>query len=176
MKRLLAITLSVLAPSLLAETISQPLFRIEIDDGWTYSAAPRSQSSDVIGDSISIHHRDRTGVLRVQSYLAPHAVDPTRLRDMTNVDWSKKLDWGPWGDFSGYQYSYFEGGTYFQQWWLTNENAVVLFVYSSNTEPKQSESEEVVGIVRSIRASSPTLPHPENTAGKRQGAGAAGER
>ena len=71
---------------------------------------------------------------------------------MTNVDWSEQLDWESWGDFSGYQYSYSEKGLFYRQWLLTGEKTIVIFVYSTDAEPKQVEKNEINKIVRSITA------------------------
>ena len=121
MKYFLSVTLFALAPSLFAQTLSQPLFRVDVDNGWTYSIEKRPQSRDGWGDLVSIHHPSQTGVLKILSCSVPNPVDPTRLREMTNVDWSEQLDWESWGDFSGYQYSYSEKGLFYRQWLLTGE-------------------------------------------------------
>ncbi len=152
MKYFLSVTLFALAPSLFAQTLSQPLFRVDVDNGWTYSIEKRPQSPAGWGDLVSIRHPDRTGVLKIQSYRAPHPVDPKRLREMTNVDWSEQLDWESWGDFSGYQYSYSEKGLFHRQWWLAGEKTIVLFEHSADAEPKQAEKNEINQIVRSITA------------------------
>ena len=150
MKTLLSMTLFVLAPSLFAETLSQPSFRVEVDDGWVHSIEKGPRTQDGFGDLISIHHPDRTGVLKIQSDRAPGSVDPKRLREMTNVDWSKQLDWESWGDFSGYQHSYSEQGLFYRQWWLTDEKTIVFFVHSASAEPNHTEKNEIDKIVRSI--------------------------
>ena len=152
MKTLLSVTLLAVAPSLFAETLSQPSFRIEVDDGWVHSIEKGPQSQDGFGDLISIHHPNRAGVLKIQSYPVPNSVDPKRLREMTNVDWSEQLDWESWGDFSGYQHNYSEGGLFYRQWWLTGKKTIVFFVHSASAEPKQAEKNEINKIVRSITA------------------------
>ena len=152
MKYFLSVTLFALAPGLFAQTLSQPLFRVDVDDGWVYSIEKRPQSPDGWGDLVSVHHPSRTGVLKILSFSLPNLVDPTRLREMTNVDWSEQLDWESWGDFSGYQYSYSEKGMFHRQWWLAGEKTIVIFVYSAGAEPKQVEKNEINKIVRSITA------------------------
>lgn len=144
MKHLPLLALLALAPNLFAATLSQPHFQIELEDGWTHSGKAR--------EPISIHHPNGGGVLEVRSFRAPGAVNPDALREMTNVDWSEALDWETWGDFSGYRYSYSEGGTFFRQWWLTDKSTVVLLVYSTTTEPNQSEKDAIDRIVRSLKA------------------------
>ena len=152
MKKLIAAVLLVffvLAPSLFAETLCQPSFRIEVDDGWVHSVNKGSQA--LFGNLINIHHPNRSGTLKVQSLRAP-IVDPERLREMTNVDWSKQLDWESWGDFAGYQHNYFEKGSFHRQWWLTDGKTIVLFIHSSRVESKPAEKSEIDKIVRSIKS------------------------
>ena len=152
MKYFLSVTLVALAPSLFAQTLSQPLFRVDVDDGWVHSIQKGPQSNAGWGDLMSIHHPNRTGVLKIQSYRVPNSVDPKRLREMTNVDWSDQLDWESWGDFLGYQYDYFENGLFHRQWWLAGEKALVFVGYSASAEPKQAEKNEINKIVRSLTA------------------------
>ncbi len=153
MKIIVALIAASLASSLLAETLSQPSFRIEVDDGWVYSIKKGPQAEDDRfnwGDVISIHHPDRPGVLKIHSLRAP-TVDPMRWRELTNVDWSVQLDWESWGDFSGYQHSYFEKGSFHRQWWLTDGKTVVFFVHSPGVESNQAEINEIDEIVRSLQ-------------------------
>ncbi len=71
MKYFLSVTLVALAPSLFAQTLSQPLFRVDVDDGWVHSIQKGPQSNAGWGDLMSIHHPNRTGVLKIQSYRVP---------------------------------------------------------------------------------------------------------
>ncbi len=154
LKIIVALIAAGLAPSLFAETLSQPFFRIEVDNGWVYRIKKGPQTQDLIswGDVVSIHHPDRPGVLEIQSLRAP-TVDPMRLREMTNVDWSVQLDWESWGDdFSGYQHSYSENGSFHRQWWLTDGKTIVFFVHGSGVESNQAETNEIDEIVRSIQS------------------------
>lgn len=146
---ILLVTLFALTPSLFAETLSQPSFRIELADGWVPSIR---KTHDGLGDRISVHHPRRTGVLKFQSYRAPNSVDPKTLREMTNVDSSEQLDWESWGDFSGYQYSYHEEGVFYRQWWLADKKTIVFFVHSAKGEPKETEKREIDKIVLSLTA------------------------
>lgn len=152
MKVFLSIALFALAPSLFAQTLSQPFYRVEIGGGWVHSIEKAPQSQDGFGNWISIHHPDRDGILKIQSFRAPIPVDPKRLRELTNVDWSEQLDWESWGGFSGYQHTYFEKGLFHRPWWLTGEETIVFFGYSASDEPKQAETNEIERIVRSITA------------------------
>ena len=156
MKVFLSLALFALAPSLFAQTLSQPFYRVEIGGGWVHSIEKAPQSQDNFGKWISIHHPDRDGILKILSFRAPISVDPERLRELTNVDWSEQLDWESWGGFSGYQYSYFEKGLFHRQWWLTREKTILFFVYSASDEPKQIETNEIERIVRSITANATT--------------------
>ncbi len=143
----LLVTALLLAPGLFAGTLSQPYFRIEVDDGWVHSTNKTTQAQD---DLISMHHPNRPGVLKIQSLRAP-TVSPERLRLLTNVDSSEQLDWESWGDFSGYRRSYFEKGSFHRQWWLTDGKTVVIFVQSSGIDSNQAEINEIDAIVRSIQ-------------------------
>ena len=69
---------------------------------------------------------------------------------MTNVDASTPLTWQKWGDYSGYQYDYLERGSFYRQWWLVNERAMMFITYQCDPESKDSETEEIDKIVRSI--------------------------
>ena len=154
MKIIVALIAASLAPSLFAETLSQPFFRIEVDDGWVYSIKKGPQAQDLIswGDVITIHHVDRPGVLKIRSLRVP-TVDPMRLRELTNVDWSVQLDWESWGGhFSGYQHNYPENGSFHRQWWLTDGKTIAIFVHSSGVESNQAEINEIDQIVRSIQS------------------------
>ncbi len=154
MKIIVALIAASLASSLLAETLSQPSFRIEVDDGWVYSIKKGPQAEDgrfSWGDAISIHHPNRPGGLEIRSLRAP-TVSPERLRLLTNVASSEQLDWESWGDFSGYQHSYFEKGSFHRQWWLTDGETVVFFVHSPGVESNQAEINEIDEIVRSIQS------------------------
>ncbi len=153
MKQVVAATfLLSLAPSLLAETLSQPLFRIDIDDGWSHTIEEGAHTQGDWGDLVNVQHPGRSGVLKIRSFRAPASVNPGKLREMTNVDYSEQLAWESWGDFSGYQYRYAEAGSFFHQWWLTDEKTIVFFVYSAEVEPNQAEENEIKTIVRSLRA------------------------
>ena len=149
--RLVTPFLCSLAPSLFAETLSQPSFRIEVADGWVHSTNKTTQTQDDFGNLMSIHHPNRPGVLKIQALRAP-AVSSERLRLLTNVDGSEQLDWVSWGDFSGYQHSYFEKGSFHRQWWLSDGQTVVIFVHSSGVESNQAEMNEIDEIVRSIQS------------------------
>jgi len=74
---------------------------------------------------------------------------------MTNVDGSTPLVWQEWGEYSGYQYDYLEMGSFYRQWWLAKERTIVFIVYSSNTESKRIEIDEINKIVESITVNNP---------------------
>jgi hypothetical protein len=73
---------------------------------------------------------------------------------MTNVDSSIPLAWQNWGDYSGYQYDYSEGGSFYKQWWLVNERTLIFIVYDSNTEITDIENDEINTIVNSVTVNS----------------------
>ncbi len=91
----------------------------------------------------------------MQCFSTPYPVSKDRLRDITNVEWSTPLVWQIWGGNSGYQYDYFERGSFYRQWWLANENGIIFIVYNSNAESKDIEIDEINEIVNSITVNKP---------------------
>ncbi len=148
MKNLFAIIVFAMTSSLNAETLSFPSFRIEIPDGWEHSI--EGGPGNDWGSVISFRHFDGVGILKIGSYDAPAAVGEDILRNMTNVEASTPLAWRNWGDYSGYQYSYSEGGSFYRQWWIANQRTILFITYQCNSESKDSETEEIDKIVRSL--------------------------
>lgn len=155
MKTLLAIAILGMTTSSNAEILSFPFFRIEVEDGWVHSIEREPQAHPEWGDLISIYHPNENGILKMQFYSAPYLVSKDRLRNMTNVEWSTPLTWQNWGDYSGYQYDYFERASFYRQWWLANETGIIFIVYNSNTESKDIEIHEINEIVNSITVNKP---------------------
>ena len=149
MKNLFAIIVFVMTTSLNAETLSFPSFRIEIPDGWEHSI--ENSPGDFWGSVISLRHPNGVGILKMGSYDAPVVVSEDRLRNMTNVGFSTPLTWQNWGDYSGYQYDYLERGSFYRQWWLTNERTIIFITYQCDPESKDIETEEIDNIVLSIK-------------------------
>ena len=137
-----------MATGLNAETLSFPSFQIDIPAGWEHSIE-NSPGNDR-GNVVSLRHPDGTGSLKILSYDAPIAVSEDRLRNMTNVDASTPLTWQKWGDYSGYQYDYLERGSFYRQWWLVNERTMIFITYQCDPESKDTDTEEIDKIVRSI--------------------------
>jgi hypothetical protein len=150
MKYFLAIISVAFTTSINAETLAFPSFQIEIQDGWEHSV--ENGPGGGLGPVISLRHPNGVGGLKMQSYDTPAVVSEDRLRNMTNVDSSTSLTWQDWGDYSGYQYDYFERGTFYRQWWLTSERTIIFITYQCDPEPTDSETEEIDKIVRSITA------------------------
>ena len=155
MKTLLAIAIFGMTTSSNAETLSFPSFRIEVEDGWVHSIKRGPQAHHEWGDLISIYHPNGNGILKMQFYSTPYLVSKDRLRNMTNVEWSTPLIWQNWGDYSGYQYDYFERASFYRQWWLANETGIIFIVYNNNTESKDIEIDEINEIVNSITVNKP---------------------
>ncbi len=154
-KILLVIAIFGMTTSSNAETLSFPSFRIEVEDGWVHRIKRGPQAHHEWGDLISIHHPNGNGILKMQFYSTPYLVSKDRLRNMTNVEWSTPLIWQNWGDYSGYQYDYFERTSFYRQWWLANETGIIFIVYNSNTESKNIEIDEINKIVSSITVNKP---------------------
>ncbi len=141
--------------SSIAETLSFPSFRIEVEDGWVHNLERGPQAHNDLGELINIYHPNGNGILKIQPYSAPDFVSQEILRNMTNVDSSTLLTWQNWGDYSGYQYDYSEGGSFYRQWWLSYERTIIFVVYDSNTESKVIEIDEINKIVSSITVNMP---------------------
>ena len=148
-----AIIFIAIATNVYAETLSFPFFQIEVPAGWERSIE-NGPGSD-LGRVVSLRHPDGTGRLKVVSYNAPVIIGKDRLRNMTNVDASTPLDWQHWGDYSGYQYDYTERSSAYRQWWLVNERSMIFVTYQYDPESKDSDTEEIDEIVRSIEVKSP---------------------
>ncbi len=155
MKTLLAIAIFGMTMSSNAETIAVPPFQIEVEDGWVHSIERGPQGNPEWGDLISIYHPNGNGILKMQFFSTPYLVSKDRLRNITNVEWSTPLIWQNWGDYSGYQYDYFERASFNRQWWLANETGIIFIVYNSNTESKDIEIDEINEIVNSITVNRP---------------------
>ena len=148
MNKLVAITFFALARSLNAETLSFPSFQLDVPAGWERSIEDRPGYDR--GSVVSLRHPDSAGSLKILPYEAPVAVSQDRLRNMTNVDASTPLTWQKWGDFSGYQYDYMESGSLYRQWWLVNEQTMLFITYQCDSGLKDSDTEVIDNIVRSI--------------------------
>ena len=148
MKNLFAIIIFAMTSSLNAETLSFSSFRIEIPDGWEHSIL-NGPGEEFWGRVISLLHVDGVGILKMGSYDAS-AVSQDRLRNMTNVEFSIPLAWQNWGDYSGYQYDYLERGSFYRQWWLTNQRTILFITYQCDPELKDIETAEIDKIVRSL--------------------------
>ena len=145
--------------SLSAETLSFPSFQLEIQDGWERSADNRPV--DDLLSMITLRRPDGVGVLKIGFHDALAVVSEDALRNLTNLDFSIPLTWQSWGDYSGYQYNYSERGSFFRQWWLTNEGTIIFVTYQSDAESDDVESEEIDNIVRSI-VTTPALKRSES--------------
>jgi hypothetical protein len=155
MKTLLAIAIVGITTISNAEILSFPFFRIEVEDGWVHSVENGPQAQSEVGELINIDHPNGNGILKMRSYRAPEFVSKEALRNMTNVASSTPLTWQDWGDFLGYQYDYSEGGSFYRQWWLTNERTMIFIVYESNTESEEVEIAGIDRIVNSISVAKP---------------------
>ena len=150
MKTLLAIAIFVISTISNAETLSLTSIQIEVEDGWVHNLERGPQAHNELGELINIYHPNGNGVLRIQPYSAPDFISQEILRKMTNVDSSTTLNWQDWGDNSGYQYDYSEGGSFYRQWWLAHNRTIIFIVYNSNTESTDIEIGEINKIVNSI--------------------------
>ena len=148
MKTVLAIIISAMTASLSAETLSFPSFQLEIQDGWERSADNRPV--DDLLSMITLRRPDGVGVLKIGFHDALAVVSEDALRNLTNLESSIPLTWQSWGDYSGYQYDYLERGSFYRQWWLVNERAMIFITYQCDPESKDIETEEIDNIVRSI--------------------------
>lgn len=127
-----------------AETLTFSSFTLEVGEGWVHTVETTPRGGSGPGERVSFYHPSVAGVLKIQSLQAPAVVTRDVLRNMTNVDSSVPLSWQDWGEFSGYQYDYAEGTSYFRQWWLVNQRRLVFVVYESSSEPANTEVNEIV--------------------------------
>ena len=147
------VAISVFSTVSSAEILTFPSFQLEVEEGWAHSVESGSQAHAAAGSLISIYHPAGNGVLRIRRYAAPGIVGREALRNMTNVDSSTPLTWQAWGDYSGYQHDYSEGGSFYRQWWLTHEMTIILIVYESTAELGDIESDQISRIVNLIKIS-----------------------
>jgi hypothetical protein len=145
----------VLAASagLSAETLSFSGFRIELADGWEHQHRKEDGAGDDRGDLISIGQAGGAGILKMKSVHAPAVVTKDMLRNLTNLDASITLRWQHWGEYSGYQYSYTERASFYRQWWLSNEQTILLVTYQCDPEFRDSETEAVDKMLGSLEVS-----------------------
>lgn len=78
--------------------------------------------------------------MQIISMQIPGKPSQNQIRNMTNVDLSVDLSWQQWGDLSGYQYDYSRAGKFYRQWWLTQQNNILLVVFSSDMKNEQLRS------------------------------------
>jgi len=124
--------------------ISLGSYNIEIPEGWLHREETKSDQRVIT----TIYFPDGVGTLKLMSLTAHKMVTREILRNMTNVDSSITLNWERWGDFKGYQYDYTDGGKFYGQWWLTNQETILIFVYSSDSQVN-SERDVINKIVAS---------------------------
>jgi hypothetical protein len=131
-----------------SRVVSLGSYNIAIPGEWLQKTESRSNQKMIT----AFYPSDERGSLKFMSMnFAPNEVTREILRNMTNIDPSISLKWQTWGEFSGYQYDYTEKGASYRQWWLLNQNEILFFVYSSNSQ-EESEKKLVNRIVGSITA------------------------
>lgn len=148
----LTLAMLTVAIGAMAESVSMDAFRIDIEDGWVHSVERTSGSDADRGDSIRIHHPNGPGVLTIGSYASHGPVQPEVLRNLTNVPFATPLTLQRWGAFSGYQLDYVEGASFYRQWWLADDRAVVFVTYQSSVETSEDATDAVDAMVRSLSA------------------------
>ena len=155
LKILVAISILDITPTSIAETLSFPFFRIDVEDGWVQSLEIEPETHSGTREWIKIHHPDRKGALKLQTINVGGFIRKERLRLLTNVDSSTPLTWQDWGDYSGYQYDYSEGNSFYRQWWLANETEIMFIVYETDAISNDFEIEEIDNMVDSLAAIKP---------------------
>jgi hypothetical protein len=159
MKLFLQITLLLISQTLSAQNVTQHSgtenysvislgsYNITLPVGWLH----RTETDSSQRAMTTIYHLDSTGTLKFKSLTLPQVVTQKNLRNMTNVDSSISLNWQKWGDFYGYNYDYNENGKIYRQWWLSNQEELLFFVYSNDSR-NNFEKEIMTNIVMSISA------------------------
>ena len=107
------------------------------------------------GRIVSVRSPDGTNLLQIQSLVAPESVKQDVLRNMTNVDSSVSLPFERWGDYSGFQYNYTENGQFFRQWWIANDQTILLISSRSLAPLSDADMAQLAEIVRSLRTNPP---------------------
>ena len=141
-----AISLFVMATSLNAETLSFSTFRVKLENGWTHRNAGGDDKQAIIDGP------DGNDTLDILTLHAAQSVSAEALRNMTNVDSAAPLMGQDWGDFSGYQYDYAAGRSFYRQWWLANEAEILLIVHTSGAIPDDKRIDAVNRMVSSLTA------------------------
>jgi len=149
-KNYLALAIFGISTVSIAESLSFSSFQIELEDGWVHSLERGPQMHNGAGELINIYHPDGNGILKIQAHSAPHFVSKDNLRNMTNVNSSTPLSWQSWGDYSGYQYDYSERGSFYRQWWLVNDKAIIFITYRTDAELENIETDAINRIINSI--------------------------
>ena len=126
-------------------------FSIDVPTEWTHNLEPRAGSADLPGELITLNRPTGIGELKIMSFVAPNEIGQDRLRLFTNVDMSTTLVLQEWGDFSGYQHSYVERESYFEQWWLLNGGTILVITYESDADAPQVEIEAIEEMLSSIQ-------------------------
>ncbi len=123
-------------------------YKITIPGGWIHKSETKSDQRV----TTTIYHPNGSGTLQFMSLSAsPNVITQEVLRNTTNVDSSINLNWQVWGDFNGYQYAYTENRTDYLNWWLANQEEILIFSYSSESLD-ESDKNMINGIVNSITA------------------------
>jgi hypothetical protein len=167
MRRMLALTgpalgaLALLLASMtvLAGTIALDAIEIDIDDGWVDRSEHAAGATGEHKNLLRVQHPNGSGTLTLQSLPTPESVDVATLRNLTNVPSETPLTYAHWGDFAGFQYDYAEGGTFYRQWWLADQRALVLVSYQYEADPGAAEREAVDRMVGSLRTRRTDEPH-----------------
>lgn len=128
-------------------TVAEPLdledFSIELSDGW----AAQIESTGT-RNTITLLPESGKGKIMLLAYSLPYEIDRDRLRLLTNVNFAIELNWSPWGNSAGFDYSYVENRIFYKQWWLGSEHAVLFITYSAETET--GEVQQADAMVSSI--------------------------
>jgi len=146
----LGLLLAGISTSSMAETLTFTDFGIDVASDWTHTVERGKTVGDAEGDLISIYLSGSSAVLKLQSYVAPTDVSRSRLRMLTNIDSSTDLTWQDWGDFSGYEYSYVERGSFFKQWWLLDQGTIIWATYETDADEQRVEIETIDSMIGSI--------------------------
>lgn len=148
-------TALLLAMSAHADILSRAAFRIELEDGWEHRVEVLSEADHGWGDLIRIHYPNGPGVLSMRSYAGPAVVGPDALRNLTNLPLATPLTLQRWGKFEGYQYEYVEAVSFYRQWWLANENTLLVITYRCDAELSGLETAAVDRMVSSLDVAGP---------------------
>ena len=149
--RFLAVSALVLVLGLSdqAAALAFDTLQMDLAPGWGHRIDPNGAGE---GSTVTIHDPAGVGELKLRTLVVPAPISPEALRQLTNVPMTEPLNVQRWGDFSGYQHDYSEGGAFYRTWWLARDNRLVFATYQCDTADAGTETGSIDWMMRSLSA------------------------